>query len=243
VIFRLDPSRPDAPFPDVELAETEPDGLLAVGGDLEPARLLNAYRRGIFPWYSEGQPILWWSPDPRTVLFPERMKVSRSLRKTLRKRHFEVSVDQAFPEVVRACAGPRRDSEGTWILPEMVQAYVRLHGDGAAHSVEVWQEERLVGGLYGIALGQVFFGESMFSAAGDASKVALVHLTSRLRDWQYRMIDCQVYSPHLLTLGAEQIPRTWFSRLLAQWTWARIAEGAWLDPGRSLPLPPTAPGS
>ena len=191
MIYRLDPYRSEAPFPDVELAEREPDGLLAVGGDLEPARLINAYHRGIFPWYSKGQPILWWAPDPRTVLFPERLKVSRSLRKTLRKGWFEVSVDQAFADVVEACGAPRKGEDGTWILPDMMRAYLRLHRGGWAHSVEVWQADRLVGGLYGVALGQVFFGESMFSRVSDASKVALTHLADRLQAWGYRLVDCQ----------------------------------------------------
>lgn len=214
MIFQLDPRRSDAPFPDVELAEREPNGLLAVGGDLSPTRLVNAYRHGVFPWYSPGQPILWWAPDPRTVLFPERLKVSRSLRKTLRRRLFQASLDQAFSEVVQACAEPRRDQPGTWIVPEMIQAYGLLHHHGLAHSVEVWQDRDLVGGLYGVAMGRVFFGESMFSKASDASKVALVHLVNVLGDWGYRLIDCQVYSEHLSSLGAESIGRHRFSQLL-----------------------------
>jgi leucyl/phenylalanyl-tRNA--protein transferase len=238
VIFRLDTQRPDAAFPDVELAEQEPDGLLAVGGDLSPARLINAYRQGIFPWYNPGQPILWWAPDPRTVLFPAHLKVSRSLRKTLRRQRMQTSLDQAFRDVVQACGEPRRDQAGTWILPEMMEAYTRLHHLGLAHSVEVWQGEALVGGLYGVAMGRVFFGESMFSRISDASKVALVHLVNRLSDWDYRLIDCQVYSEHLTTLGAEPISRRRFSRLLAHWLPQPPAQDAWRDRSRGWPQPP-----
>ena len=217
MLHLLDPEDPEAPFPPVDQAETEPNGLLAVGGDLSPRRLLNAYAAGIFPWFSEGQPPLWWSPDPRTVLFPERLKISRSLRKTLRNRPLRVTFNQAFAEVMAGCAAPRRDDEGTWITGSMFDAYLALHRHGHAHSVEVWEEGRLAGGLYGVAIGRVFFGESMFSGARDASKVALVRLAAFLSAHGFRLIDCQVYNPHLVSLGAEEIDRTTFIRLLAAW--------------------------
>lgn len=197
-------------FPDVSLALREPDGLLAVGGDLSIERLLAAYRRGIFPWYSDEQPILWWSPDPRSILRPEKLHISKSLRKTLRKSNFIVTLDQAFAEVIHHCSAPRKDSVGTWITNEMMYAYNRLHQAGHAHSVECWQESKLVGGLYGIAIGQVFFGESMFSLVADASKVAFVHLVKQLQNWGYKLIDCQIQSSHLDSLGAENIPRNVF---------------------------------
>ena len=193
MLYLLDATDPSEPFPDVEQAETEPDGLLAVGGDLSPQRLINAYRRGIFPWYGVGQPILWWAPDPRLVLFPGQLRVSRSLRKTLRKRLLTATLDRAFEAVIRACATtPRPGAPGTWLVQDMIHAYCRLHRQGLAHSVEVWADGELAGGLYGVSLGRVFFGESMFSRRDDASKVALVHLVSRLSDWGYRLIDCQV---------------------------------------------------
>ncbi len=205
----------DIEFPPVETAT--PEGLLAVGGDLRPERLLAAYRRGIFPWYSDGQPILWWSPDPRAVLFPEKLKVSRSLRKTLRAGKFSVTLDTHFHEVMTACAQPRpKSTGGTWITPAMIEAYVKLHELGHAHSVEVWHEKTLVGGLYGIALGGVFFGESMFAHETDASKVAFVHLVHQLARWGYTLIDCQQYTAHLARFGAKEIPRSTFLRLLAQ---------------------------
>jgi leucyl/phenylalanyl-tRNA--protein transferase len=201
-------------FPPVDLAT--PDGLLAVGGSLDSERLLEAYRHGIFPWYNPGQPVLWWSPDPRTVLFPERLKISRSLGRTVRRGAFQVSFDQAFPQVIDACAGPRRKHPGggTWITSEMRTAYCRLHAEGHAHSVEVWSGAALVGGLYGVSLGGAFFGESMFSHATDASKVALVHLVRHLQAWRFDLIDCQVASPHLFSLGAEEIPRREFVQRL-----------------------------
>jgi leucyl/phenylalanyl-tRNA--protein transferase len=210
MLYLLDDTPPDMPFPDPGDAETEPNGLLAVGGDLAPRRLLAAYRAGIFPWFSEGQPILWWSPDPRMLLFPDELQVSRSLRKTLRRGRFEVSVDQAFAEVIRGCAGPRRDGDGTWLLPEMIAAYSELHRLGLAHSVETWQDGELVGGLYGVSLGRAFFGESMFSRASDASKVALVYLAELCNQAGFAFIDCQVYTEHLHRLGAREIPRTVF---------------------------------
>ena len=203
-------------FPPPDEALTEPNGLLAAGGDLEPERLLTAYRRGIFPWYDEGQPILWWSPDPRAVLWPDRLHVSRSLRRSLRTGQFEFRVDSAFDAVVAACAAPRSYTDGTWITPEMATAYGRLHRLGWAHSFETWREGALVGGLYGVALGRVFFGESMFTRATDASKVALVHAVEFLRARQFALIDCQVASAHTLSLGATNIGRPEFLRLVAQ---------------------------
>ncbi|HEY9149013.1 MAG TPA: leucyl/phenylalanyl-tRNA--protein transferase [Gammaproteobacteria bacterium] len=215
--FWLEPDSDPAHFPDPQYALVEPDGLLAVGGDLSPARLLNAYRQGIFPWYSDGQPILWWSPNPRCVLYPEQLKVSRSLRKTLRKQPFQVTLDRAFAEVIAACSEPRPDQDGTWITEEMQQAYIQLHRIGLAHSVECWEGERLVGGLYGVSLGKVFFGESMFSRRSDASKVALVHLAEQLKMWGFGLIDCQVYSEHLASLGAQEVPRETFLEQLDRW--------------------------
>lgn len=206
---------PDA-FPPVEQALAEPDGLLCAGGDLSSARLLEAYRRGIFPWYSTGQPILWWSPDPRAVLRPESLKVSRSLARTLRRGALRTTLDSHFDSVIAACGDARLRPEGTWISAEMRQAYNRLHASGHAHSVETWLGERLVGGVYGVALGRVFFGESMFSLVPDASKVALVRLCAELRARQYRLVDCQVESPHLASLGAEPMPRRQFTALLAE---------------------------
>ncbi len=204
-------------FPDVEEALAEPNGLLAVGGDLSSERLLSAYRRGIFPWYSQDQPILWWSPDPRCVLFPEDLKVSRSLRASLKKDRFQVSVDRAFRQVMVGCAGPRRGQPGTWVTPELIEAYEHLHRLGYAHSVECWRDGRLVGGLYGVALGRVFFGESMFAQEADASKVCLVHLVRDLRNRDFTLIDCQMPTPHLESLGAVTIPRQRFIEMLKEW--------------------------
>ncbi len=207
-------------FPDVELALTEPDGLLAVGGDLSIERLLEAYQQGIFPWYSEGQPILWWSPDPRMVLKPEEIKISRSLAKKIRQQHFAITFDQQFQDVMIECSKPRLEKgqrqDETWILNEMIEAYVKLHKAGYAHSVECWQDDELVGGLYGIAIGKVFFGESMFSRASDASKVAFVCLAQQLQQLNFKLIDCQVYTSHLESLGATMIPRKQFVALLKQ---------------------------
>ncbi|OGI57782.1 MAG: leucyl/phenylalanyl-tRNA--protein transferase [Candidatus Muproteobacteria bacterium RBG_19FT_COMBO_61_10] len=197
-------------FPPVESAT--PDGLLAVGGDLSSERLLAAYRHGIFPWYNPGQPILWWSPDPRAVLYPDKLKISRSLRQTLKGGQLRVTFDTCFREVMLACAAPREQypGGGTWISDDMIEAYTRLHAMGYAHSIETWHENRLVGGLYGVALGGVFFGESMFARATDASKVALVALVSKLREWGFVLIDCQIPSAHLTSLGAEEIARCVF---------------------------------
>ncbi|WP_455384055.1 leucyl/phenylalanyl-tRNA--protein transferase [Acidihalobacter prosperus] len=213
----LDPQYPEQPFPPVEQALREPDGLLAVGGDLHPLRLLNAYRHGIFPWYEEGQPVLWWSPDPRAVLFIREFRLHRSLRKRLRNAGMRVSLDRAFADVMRACALPRRGQPGTWITPAMLEAYVTLHRMGRAHSVEVWNGEgELTGGLYGLALGRVFFGESMFSLRPDASKIALATLACQLQRWGFDMIDCQQTTLHLVSLGAREIPREAFVERLAR---------------------------
>jgi leucyl/phenylalanyl-tRNA--protein transferase len=207
--------RADA-FPPPSEALTEPNGLLAVGGDLEPERLLAAYKQGIFPWYQEGQPILWWSPDPRAVLWPSALHVSRSLRRSLRKRGFEFRVDTAFQRVVAACAEPRRYGGGTWITAEMAAAYARLHRLGWAHSFETWLDGRLVGGVYGVGMGRAFFGESMFSRVTDASKVALVRAVDFLRARGTELIDCQVASAHTQSLGAVDIPRATFLALIAE---------------------------
>jgi leucyl/phenylalanyl-tRNA---protein transferase len=217
----------DAPFPPLTSARKEPNGLLAVGGDLTPRRLLEAYRRGIFPWFSEGDPILWWSPDPRMVLIPAELKISRSLAKSLRNRRFEVRFDSDFASVIRACAAPRDGQPGTWITPEMRNAYLHLHRLGYAHSVETWIDGELAGGLYGVALGAVFFGESMFSRARDASKIALVHLVRKLEADGYGMIDCQMRTEHLASLGAREVPRARFSRQLRELVDYGRAPGSW----------------
>lgn len=198
------------PFPATGRALSSPNGLLAAGGDLSAPRLLEAYRHGIFPWFNSGEPILWWSPDPRMVLFPDEFKISRSLGKTLRHGKHEVRCDTAFEEVMRACAAPRDDQGGTWIHEDMIAAYGALHELGYAHSVETWLDGKLVGGLYGIAIGRMFYGESMFHTSRDASKIALAHLARQLEDWQFGMIDCQMNTPHLASLGAHEIPRTEF---------------------------------
>jgi len=205
-------------FPPLEQALDEPDGLLAAGGDLSPPRLLAAYRRGIFPWYSAGQPVLWWAPDPREVLFPPDFRCTRSLAKTLRNRGFEVSFDRDFAGVVDACAAKREHSAGTWITPEMRLAYCELHARGHAHSVEVRLDGQLVGGLYGVLVGRVFFGESMFSRERDASKVALARLVERAVVAGLQLIDCQLPTPHLRSLGSKAIPRSDFSALVGQLT-------------------------
>ena len=198
------------PFPPVEQALSQPNGLLAAGADLSPERLLEAYRRGIFPWFSPGDPILWWSPDPRMVLFPDEFKISKSLRKTLIKGQYEIRCDSAFEQVMRACSMPREGQNGTWIQEDMIAAYVRLHHMGFAHSIETWMDGELAGGLYGVSIGRMFYGESMFSLKTDASKIALACLTSQLKRWNFGMIDCQMNTPHLASLGAREIPRKEF---------------------------------
>ena len=209
----LEPTDPADSFPDPAQALSDPPGLLAVGGDLSVARLLAAYRRGIFPWYQDAQPILWWSPDPRAVLFPAELRISRSLRKTLRRCDYSVSVDQNFTGVIAACA-ENRDDPGTWITDGMLRAYEALHHAGHAHSVETWHDGQLVGGLYGVNLGGIFFGESMFTRRTDASKVALVKLVSLCRTSGIELIDCQLASNHLTSLGSRQIARDEFQTLL-----------------------------
>lgn len=221
-------THPPAEFPPLEAATAE--GLLAIGGDLSERRLLAAYRGGIFPWYAPGEPILWWSPDPRCVLFPARFRVSRSLRKSMRRGRFCFRMDTAFARVVAECAAPRAHGapgRASWITPEMARAYTGLHRAGFAHSAEIWQCGRLVGGLYGVALGGVFFGESMFSRANDASKAALAFLIERLLQWDFRLIDCQVCSPHLLRLGAVEIPRAEFVRRMQTALRLRGRPGSW----------------
>lgn len=202
-------------FPPVEAALREPNGLLAAGGDLRAERLLDAYRRGIYPWFSEGQPALWWSPDPRMVLYVDAFRASRSLRRRIARREFDVRIDTAFRDVIEACArAPRKGQEGTWITQDMIRAYVHMHELGYAHSVEAWRDGELVGGLYGLALGRVFFGESMFARATDASKVCLAFLVDVLRERGSVLIDCQQETEHLASLGARPIPRREFVRLL-----------------------------
>jgi len=200
----------NTPFPAVDSALRSPNGLLAAGGDLSPARLLEAYRHGIFPWFSAGEPVLWWSPDPRMALIPSEFKVSRSFDKVLRNATYEVRTDTAFEQVMRACAAPRDGHHGTWISEDMIAAYCALHRLGYAHSVETWLDGELAGGLYGVSIGRMFYGESMFSKASNTSKIALAHLARQLDRWQFGMIDCQMNTPHLASLGAREIPRSEF---------------------------------
>jgi leucyl/phenylalanyl-tRNA--protein transferase len=217
----------DQPFPPVERALREPNGLLAAGGELSVQRLLQAYRNGIFPWYSEGQPILWWSPDPRMVLRPSEMAISRSLRKRLRNFDYEIRTDTAFEDVMRACSHPRADQAGTWITPEMAAAYGALHRAGYAHCVETWANGHLLGGLYGVSIGRMFYGESMFSRAADTSKIALAHLARQLERWECGLIDCQMSTSHLASLGAREMPRGRFMRILTELVNYPTRLGAW----------------
>jgi leucyl/phenylalanyl-tRNA---protein transferase len=206
-------SRRDFEFP--ALDEADESGLLAVGGDLSIERLLLAYSKGIFPWYEDGMPILWWSPDPRMVLFPDKLIISHSLRQSIKKQQFTITIDQAFEKVIKHCSKtPRQGEDGTWITPDMRNAYIRLHKAGYAHSAEAWLEGELVGGLYGVALGKAFFGESMFHHVTNASKVALYHLVEKLRSWDFKIIDAQVYTNHLESLGGEMIPRSQYLQIL-----------------------------
>lgn len=234
--YILAPDAAPNAFPDPNLAMREPDGLLAVGGDLRPERLVAAYRRGIFPWFSDGEPILWWSPDPRCVFVPGHMRVSRRLARTVRSGRFEIRVDSAFDQVIAGCAGPRSYTEETWITSDMVRAYRRLFDLGIAHCVEAWQDGALAGGLYGLSIGRVFFGESMFSAQRDASKVILAHLDAALEKRQFGLIDCQVASSHLLSLGAVLLPRASFLSTLGPLCDQPEPESMWAD-GRLLPVP------
>ncbi|MDP1864431.1 MAG: leucyl/phenylalanyl-tRNA--protein transferase [Thiobacillus sp.] len=214
-------------FPPVETALTDPNGLLAMGGDLSLERLLDAYRHGIYPWFNPGETILWWSPDPRMVLVPDQVRVTRSLAKRIRNGGFEVRVDTVFADVMRACAAPRVDATGTWISPDMVTAYSRLHLAGYAHSVETWHNGELVGGLYGVAMGRMFYGESMFSRVPDASKVALVRLAQQLQQWGFGLIDCQMETEHLASMGARTVPRSVFTARLADLVNLPHRSGPW----------------
>ena len=214
-LILLDPHASDEPFPPVEMAWDEPNGLLAFGGDLSPTRLINAYQSGIFPWYNPDEPIYWWSPDPRAVLYPQKIRISLSLRKTLRNKGYRISFDQDFSKVIQSCAAPRMNSAGTWITNEMCLAYIRLFEQGIAHSVEVWNSENeLVGGLYGVVTGGVFSGESMFSKERDTSKIAFVALAWHMKNWGYSLIDCQIENPHLMSMGSENISRKEYMTIL-----------------------------
>lgn len=222
-------------FPPLEQALIEPNGLLCAGGDLSAQRLLLAYRQGIFPWYSVGEPILWWSPDPRMVLVPSEFKISRSLQRTLRAGTYQIQLDSNFPAVMRFCAQtPRNGQVGTWITAEIQEAYGKLHELGFAHSVETWMNGKLVGGLYGLAIGKMFYGESMFSHATDASKLALAHLTRFLTEQGFGLIDCQMNTPHLASLGAREIPRSEFITQLLALTAVLPLNGRWPIDGASL---------
>ena len=211
----LQKTDPVEALPPTSRALREPNGLLAVGGALTPEWLIHAYRHGVFPWYSAEQPILWWAPDPRAILLPSELRISRSLARSIRNRGYETRIDTAFEAVVEACAGPRRGGAGTWITDEMREAYVALHRRGLAHSIETWHEDRLVGGLYGVAMGRAFFGESMFTLERDASKVALARLTRECLRLEVALIDCQLPSPHLTSLGSRNLARTEFEARLA----------------------------
>ncbi len=218
-------------FPPVDTALADPNGLLAMGGDLSVARLLDAYRHGIFPWFNPGEPILWWCPDPRMVLVPGEVRVPRSLAKRIRNSGFELRVDSAFADVMRACAAPREDAGGTWISPVMIAAYSRLFEAGYAHSVETWRDGQLVGGLYGVAIGRMFYGESMFSRVADASKVALVRLAQQLQRWDFGLIDCQMETPHLASMGARTMPRAAFTARVTELVNLPHRSGPWtFDP-------------
>lgn len=218
---------PSDPFPPVDTALTEPNGLLAAGGDLSPDRLIDAYRRGIFPWSADDEPMLWWSPDPRMVLFVDELRVSRSLRRRIRAGVFTVSADLAFRDVVAGCADPRRDGEGTWITGPVAAAYLELHHRGHAHSIEAWVGGELAGGLYGVTIGRMFFGESMFSRASNSSKVALAYLVRQLARWNFDMIDCQMSTSHLTSLGAREIPRREFLTRLQALTAGPALRSPW----------------
>ena len=214
-LILLDPHASDEPFPPVEMAWDEPNGLLAFGGDLSAVRLINAYKSGIFPWYNPDEPIYWWSPNPRAVLFPNKIRLSRSLRKTIRNKGYTISFDNDFSTVITSCAAPRENSGGTWITNEMYLAYIRLHQLGIAHSVEVRNKDNeLVGGLYGVVSGGIFSGESMFSKERDTSKIAFTALAWHMQHWGYSLIDCQIENPHLMSLGAENISRKEYLSIL-----------------------------
>lgn len=227
MLITLDPFNPHQAFPSVTSALKEPNGLLAIGGCLSLPRLENAYRHGIFPWFSDNDPLLWWSPNPRLILRPEQLKISRSLRKSFNKGGFRFSHDRAFAAVIESCSAPREHSFDTWISADMKTAYVALHRNGLAHSFETWLNGVLVGGLYGVSIGRVFFGESMFHTVTDASKVALVYACRCLHEWGYTLIDCQVHTPHLASLGAQSISRQAFIALLETATRESVASDAW----------------
>lgn len=231
--FIIQPQDPPERFPDPALAMREPNGLLAAGGDLSPQRLMAAYGQGIFPWYNEGEPILWWSPDPRCVLVPGTMHIARRLARLVRQGRYQITLNTAFEQVIDRCAGPRAYTDGTWITSAMRHAYTALHALGHAHSVEAWEDGELAGGLYGIAVGSAFFGESMFSARRDASKVILAHLDAWLENHKIGLIDCQVESPHLLSLGAQRWPRHKFLRRIARLCRVPSPPGLWKS-GRRL---------
>jgi leucyl/phenylalanyl-tRNA--protein transferase len=216
---------PSDPFPPVDQALDHPDGLLAAGGTLTMKRLVDAYRHGIFPWFNEGDPVLWWSPDPRTVLAPSRMHISHSLKKRLKKENFLITIDAAFSRVLDGCAAPRSNESGTWLTPQMRRAYTSLHIAGLAHSIEVWMEGELAGGIYGVAIGRIFFGESMFARRTDASKIAMARLAAQLDRWRFPLIDCQLETDHLLSLGAEHMPRRRFVKEVERLT--REPEPTW----------------
>lgn len=224
----LDERAPDR-FPDPRTALVEPNGLLAFGGDLSPARLKAAYTHGIFPWFNQGEPILWWSPDPRCVFHTDRLRPNRSLRRSIAGKTWQVTVDRAFREVMEACAAPRAGQAGTWISPAMIDAYSTLYEQGDAHSVEVWEAGRLIGGIYGIAIGRLFCGESMFSACSGGSKLALCALAGMLREWGFPFIDAQVSNPHLLSLGAVEIPRSAFLQHVATLASTPFDQDCWRD--------------
>jgi leucyl/phenylalanyl-tRNA--protein transferase len=220
--------RPAEPFPPVETALAEPNGLLAAGDELSAERLLEAYQQGIFPWFNADQPVLWWSPDPRMVLLPAELRVARSLAKVLRNRVYEVRADSAFRTVMQACAEPRNHQNGTWISPAMIEAYHALHRRGIAHSIETWIDGELAGGLYGVAIGRMFYGESMFTRVTDASKIALVHLVRQLERWGFGMIDCQMHTAHLGRMGGREIPRAAFVRKLGELVNYPPISGTWV---------------
>lgn len=226
---------PTDPFPAVDRALADPNGLLAAGGGLAVTRLVDAYSQGIFPWFSDGDPVLWWSPDPRMVLDTGAMHVSRSLDRRLRKRDYRVTLDQAFADVLQECAAPRADQPGTWLVPQMLRAYQRLHHVGLAHSVEVWVDGELAGGLYGVGIGRMFFGESMFSRQSDGSKIALAYLNAQLARWRFPLIDCQMETAHLASLGARAMPRREFVAVVARLVKEVAPVGPWaLDPDLSV---------
>ncbi|ERJ18909.1 Leucyl-phenylalanyl-tRNA--protein transferase [Salinisphaera shabanensis E1L3A] len=226
-MYWLDPNTPDGAFPDPELALDEPNGLLAMGGDLSPQRLRRAYAQGIFPWYNPDESVLWWCPDPRTVFETDAVHISRRLRRTLAKADYAVTLDEDFNSVISNCAGTRAGNPGTWLGPEMRAAYAKLHALGDAHSIEVWRDGTLIGGLYGVALGRMFFGESMFSRESDASKIALVWLARQLHAWGFPLLDGQVGSDHLYRMGAIDLPRSKFLKIVRQAISKPGPSGAW----------------